>query len=235
KARRYQRLRDEIQALDLRLTAGRVEALRLKQVESRDAWQEEAVRREGVTAELDALEAVLNGRKLELLELERELSTAQGGLRDREEARNQAEHQVVLLRERAAGLGRRADEAAAECARMRERLVEVVERETEAAENRGRLTGERDVAQNAAEAAEKALLEVETELRQRREVAADHKQLSLDLFSAESDKRGACDRIRERQIALNERREAAEARRTELETRLAEIAHRLDAHGERRG
>ena len=234
KARKFQRLRDTVRDLDLRLTAGQVRSLQSREKEAGEQWQEEAVRREGVTTALDQLEARLNDQKLALLEVERELSTAQGGLRDREEARNQAEHQVVLLRERAAGLGRRADEAAAECTRMRERLAEVVERETEAAENRTRLTGERDLAQDGAEAAEQALLEVETELRQRREVAADHKQLSLDLFSAESDKRGACERIRERQIALGERREAAEARRAELEARRAEIAQRLEAHGDRR-
>src|SRR6185503_11342106 len=103
--------------------------LRTKQVESGEAWQEEAVRREGVTAELDSLEAALNDRKLALLELERELSTAQGGLRDREEARTSAEHQVVLLQERAAGLTRRGDEAAEEAAQVEGRRAEALERE----------------------------------------------------------------------------------------------------------
>src|SRR5439155_330471 len=82
----------------------------------------EATRREGITAELNRTEATLTERKLALLELERELLTAQGGLKDREEARVAAEHQVVLLRERATGLGLRAEEAEHEAARMRERL-----------------------------------------------------------------------------------------------------------------
>src|SRR5690349_19919809 len=121
KARKYQRLRDEIRDLDLALTAGRVQALRAREAEAKEQWQEEAVRREGMTAALDKLEATLNDRKLALLEVERELATAQGGLRDREEARTRAEHQVVLLRERAAGLLRRAEEAAQESVRLRER------------------------------------------------------------------------------------------------------------------
>src|SRR5262245_52430794 len=125
KARRYQRLRDEVREVDLRLTAGDVQALKQREAEAHEQWQEEAVRREGTTARLDQLEARLNDQKLALLEVERELATAQGGLRDREEARTQAEHQVVLLRERAAGLTRRADEAAAEAAGMNERLAEV--------------------------------------------------------------------------------------------------------------
>jgi chromosome segregation protein len=132
KARRYQRWRDEIRDLDLTLTAGHVEALKRKEAEAKEQWEEESVRRVGVTASLDGLEATLNDRKLALLELERELSTSQGGLRDREEARTQAEHQVVLLRERASGLLRRADEAVTEARGQRERLAEVVARETEA-------------------------------------------------------------------------------------------------------
>jgi chromosome segregation protein len=229
KARRHQRLRDDVRDLDLKLTAGHVDALRRKETESRDQWQEETVRREGTAAALAALEAGLNDQKLALLELERELTTAQGGLRDREEARTKAEHQVVLLRERAAGLGRRAEEAAAEAARMRERLEETTRREREAAERRATLEAERDGAQEAAEAAERDLSAVEGELRGRRDLATERKQLSLDLFSTEGEKRGACERIRERQSSLAERRDAAAARRAELESRLADLASRLAA------
>src|SRR5262249_5920561 len=139
KARRYQRLKDSAQGLDLSLTAGKVEALRSRETDSHERWQEEAVRREGVTAELDALEAKLNDQKLVLLECERELSFAQSALRDREEARGQAEHQVVLLGERAEGLKLRAGEADAEAARLRERLAEVEVREQAAAARLGEL------------------------------------------------------------------------------------------------
>jgi len=233
KARRYQRLRDEIRDLDLRLTAGSIEGLRTREREARDQWQEEAVRREGVTTTLTGLEATLNDRKLALLELERELSTAQGGLRDREEARTRAEHQVVLLRERAAGLITRAEEAAVEMARLRERLAEVVTREREAEVRRTEAAAQRDESQAASEDAERELQGVEAELRERRTVAASHKQLSLDLFSVEAEKRGACERIRERQSSLGERREAAESRHRELETRLSELARAM-AEGDAR-
>jgi chromosome segregation protein len=236
KARRHQRLRDEIRDLDLTLTAGDVESLRRREREAKEQWQEEAVRREGVTAALDALEAGLNDRKLALLELERELTTAQGGLRDREEARGQAEHQVVLLGERAAGLTRRAEEAGAEATRTRERLVEVVEREREAGTRHAELSAAREAAQTAAEAAERGLVAVEGEIRSRREVVSDHKQLSLDLFSAEADRRGACERIRERQSSLGERREAADGRQRELAARLEALARKIEeGNGARRG
>src|SRR5207244_3475488 len=145
KARRHQRLREEVRDLDLELTAGHVEALRRREIESRDQWQEETVRREGVAAALGALEAGLNDQKLALLELEHDLAA------------------------------------------------------------------------------------VDAELRGRRDLATERKQLSLDLFSTEGEKRGACERIRERQSSLAERRDAAAVRRAELESRVADLGRRLEA------
>jgi chromosome segregation protein len=226
KARRYQRWREEIRDLDLSLTASQVGELRRREAEAREQWEEESVRREGITASLDTVEAALNDRKLVLLELERELSTAQGGLRDREEARTQAEHQVVLLRERTAGLLRRADEAAAEAAALRERLNEVATREREAGERLAALRTERDAAQGRAGEREQALRAVEAELRERREVASERKQLSLDLFSTEAEKRGTLENLRARRQSLDERRAAAVTRRDELDQRVAELARR---------
>src|SRR2546425_4446287 len=147
KARRFQRLRDEIRDLDLQLTAGRIEELHRKEAEAKERWQEEAVRREGVTAALDQLAARLNDQKLALLELERELATAQSGLRDREETRSQAEHQIVLLEERRAGLERRAEEAAAEGHLLRGRLAEVTAAEDEARERRAEIRQQRERSQ----------------------------------------------------------------------------------------
>jgi chromosome segregation protein len=228
KARRHQRLRDEIRDLDLMLTADSLSSLRAKEKEAREQWQEEAVRREGVTTGLDALEAKLNDQKLALLELERELATAQSGLRDREDARTRAEHQVVLLRERADGLTRRAGEAADETSRLGERLAETLDREREAETKRNALGADRENAQVASEQAETALQAVEAELRERRSIAVHQKQMSLDLFSVEAEKRGACERARERQSSLNERREGGERRRAELEARLAELSRAIE-------
>src|SRR5262249_18966699 len=52
---------------------------------------------------------------------------------------------------------------------------------------------------------------------------ASRQQLSLDLFSTEAERRGECERIRERQTSLRERREAAGARLRELEARLGGV------------
>jgi chromosome segregation protein len=224
KARRYQRLRDDVQRLDLLLTARSVQDLSRKEKEAADQWQEEAVRREGVAAELDALEAKLNDQKLVALELERELSTAQGGLRDREEARSQAEHQSVLLGERAAGLERRGSEAAEEAAQIERRLAEVLEREREA---QGRLAEVREAhtrAEAELEAAERELNTIEAGMRERRGVAAGHRQVSLELFSTEAEKRGAWEALRARGQSLDERSQGLRSRIEELGVREGERA-----------
>lgn len=234
KARRFQRLRDEIRDLDLMLTAGRVDELKKAEVDAKERWQEEAVRREGVAAALDSLEARLNDRKLTLLEVERELSTAQGGLRDREETRSQAQHQMVLLRDRALGLIQHAEEAAEDARRTRERLAEVIEGEREAEQRRGELRVERESAHTALEACDQDLSACEAELKQRRSVASDHKQLSLDLFSAEAEKRNACERTRERLAFLAEREQSARARLADREARIEELRMALASGGESR-
>jgi len=234
KARRFQRLRDEIRDLDLALTASRVEALKQRESEVREQWQEEAARREGLASEVGRLEAQLNDQKLALLEVERELSAAQGGLRDREEERSRAEQQIVLLRERAAGLTRRADEAAEEAERMRRRLAEVAERQREAGENWAGLRARREGAQVEAEGAERELSALEAELRQSRGSAADAKQSSLALFTAEADHRAVCERLGSRRLSLTERRDAAGRRHAELEARLAELQRLAESGVERR-
>src|SRR5262249_19255319 len=83
------------------------------------------------------------------------------------------------------------------------------------------------------ERAETALTQVETELRSVRTHAAEHKQMSLDLFSVEADKKGSCERMRERLASLGERRAAAETRRGELVERGEEV-ERAKTEGEAR-
>ncbi|MBI5171039.1 MAG: chromosome segregation protein SMC [Candidatus Eisenbacteria bacterium] len=234
KARRYQRLRDDVRDLDLALTADLITKLKEREAKAKEEWQEESVRREGVATELDTIEAQLNDQKLALLELERELTTAQGGLKDREEARVAAEHQVVLLRERATGLTRRAEEATDEAARMRERLIETQGREQEAQERLAEAREMRETAQGDSETNEASLNLLEQDLRATRAHAATHKQLSLDLFSTEAEKKGLCERYRERQIALGERRADAELRRNDQLERASFLERSLVEGTERR-
>src|SRR5262249_4391439 len=233
KARRFQRLRDEVRDLDLAPTAGTIQALRAQETTAREEWQDEATQREGIAAGLNLTEAALTERKLTLLELERELLTAQGGLKDREEARVAAEHQVVLLRERASGLVQRANEAVEEAGRMRQRREETQAREREVQGELAATRERRETSSAESEQAETALSHVEMELRAVRSRAAEHKQLSLDLFSVEADKKGTCVSLRERLASLGERRAAAGTRRGELLERAEELG-RARVEGEER-
>src|SRR6185503_593698 len=88
-------------------------------------------------------------------------------------------------------------------------------------------------AQDLVGTSDQSLAAIETELRQRRTVASTRQQLSLDLFSTEAERRGACERIRERQTSLRERRDAAAARRAELETRLGALSGTMAGARER--
>ncbi len=233
KARKYQRLRDRVRDLDLLITARQVVGLRERERTAADQWQEEAVRREGAATALDKLEAGLNDQKLALLELERQLSTAQAGLRDREDTRVKAEQQTVLLRERADGLTGRAQEADEECARIQARLADVRGEEQEAQSRRAELRIGLEGAQREAEDREKSLAELDAELRQHRSAAADHKQLSLDLFSTEAEKRAARERVLERKSSIGERLDASRERLEAMEDRLAEL-ERISIAGEER-
>ena len=134
-------------------------------------------------------------------------------LRDREEARGQAEHQVVLLRRARRGpRAARADEAGrrgrAACASGWPRSACASRRRRPGwpscarARDRGvRHAGGRTGADGRATPSCASIAPI----------AASRQQLSLDLFSTEAERRGACERIRERQTSLRERREAAGA------------------------
>src|SRR5258705_257423 len=114
-------------------------------------------------------------------------------------------------------------------ARRHQRLRDqIVEAEREAASHRVETRGSREAAQLEAESCEQDLNAVEAELRQGRHAAADRKQLSLDLFSVEAEKRSACERSRERLAFLGERRDQAGVRLEEMERRLAELSRAIE-------
>jgi len=102
-----------------------------------------------------------------------------------------------------------------------------------AVERKAALRAELERAQGEAVELEESLTALDAEVRRHRTVAADHKQLSLDLFSVEAEKRGRCERIRERRTLLAERLEAAVRRLGELDQRLADLA-RAAVEGEER-
>jgi chromosome segregation protein len=234
KARRYQRTRDQIRELDLRLSAGRVGEIQSREVELARELAEETVNRERSAAELDQLEARLNTHRLELLELERALVAAQGGLHEREQARVAAQHQAVLLGERAAGLRGRAEEARREQERLAERSAEVRERHAAAGEKLAELRRGRSAAEDDVRSAEAALAEVDAALGGLRTRSAEHRDRARELFAAEAERREARERAAQRRLALAERRAAEELAAQELDARAAERAEALARESVRR-
>src|SRR5439155_9739717 len=120
------------------------------------------------------------------------------------------------------GLERRADEARAEIERMRLRLVETAQQEQEAETRRAEIRRDTEAARQELQGLEELLAACERELRVSRSAAAQHKQLSLDLFSTEAEKRGAAERVLERLRVIAERRESTAAHQDELSRRAEE-------------
>jgi chromosome segregation protein len=223
KARRYERLRGEIQDLDLRLSALKHKDLIVREKELAEEHQAESVRREAAQTELDTREAALASLKVEQIDEERTLTAAQSHLSEREAARASAQHEALVLKERGDGLTRRIRELDDELARASERLAELTGREAELRAQLGTLEDEVGARATEREARETALAAIEGELKEMRVEAAGVKQLALDLFQAESKARAEVERSRERLSNLAERREAAQVALAGLAERLGQI------------
>ena len=91
----------------------------------------------------------------------------------------------------------------------------------------------RGAAEQESAGAESALAALEAELRRDRATAHERRQVSLDLFSAESERRGARDAFRARLQSLAERGEALGARLDELTRRRESQARGLEEANER--
>jgi chromosome segregation protein len=223
KARRYERLRGEIQDLDLRLSAQRHEGLIAREKELAEEHQAESVRREAAQTELDTRDAALQSLKIEQIEEERTLAAAQQALSEREAARASAQHEALVLTERGSGLSRRIEELDAELARATERLTELAAQESSLREQVASLESEEAQRRTSLAEREAALSEIEGTLKESRSEAASKQQLALDLFQAESKERAEVERARERLSNLAERREAVEGALKLLATRLEQI------------
>ncbi len=224
KARRYERLRGEIQDLDLRLSAQRHEGLIAREKELAEEHQAESVRREAAQTELDTRDAALQSLKIEQIEEERSLAAAQQALSEREAARASAQHEALVLTERGSGLARRIEELDDELARATSRLTELAAQEASLREQVAALEADESSLRTSLGEREAALSAIEGSLKESRAEAASKQQLALDLFQAESKERAEVERARERLSNLAERREAAEAALSGLAARLEQTA-----------
>src|SRR3989442_8027240 len=193
KARRFNRLREEIKALDLGLAkedyervAGGGSALTL-----RHARDEE--RRAALAAVLARHEAKLEQLKLDLLQREAEVRLAQEELNEREARGAALLNEVAVLRERRAGLLERLEHARSEGVRLTVSLEELRRAKEKLDEERTRLDSlEKEKARELSEM-EVSIGAMLPQLEERREALRQRKQLSLDLFQTRVKQQSAAE------------------------------------------
>jgi chromosome segregation protein len=228
KARRYQALKEEADALELAL----LKASLFELLEKRDALTAERASHENVRLVGDNDIAIAENRLQEMRVESAELEKALQGLNEKRFATSTAlqqhDERVAVHTERVAAARARVADDEAEIVRARARLEAIG---TELEEERANATARRD----AATAVRGRLSERESVLRganQRLEIARDalrrKKQLALDLVREQAREKGVLEQIEVTLADLARRQDAVEAQLDDLSgeetTRVAELS-----------
>src|SRR5439155_22976984 len=178
KARRFNRLREEIKTFDLGLAkedyerlAGAGGALHEQQARAED-------RRGSLAGVLARHEAELEQLKLELLKRESEVRLAQEELDEREARGAALLNEVAVLRERRAGLLEKLEHARSEGVRLSASLEELSRAKQGLEEERTRLATAQAEKERALGGLEAAIGKMLPQLEERREALRQRKQLS---------------------------------------------------------
>ncbi len=207
KARRFQRLREEIKALDLGLAREDYER-RSGQGGERDEEHARAEkRREELNTVLVRHEAELEKLKLMLLTRETEVRSAQEALNEREARGASLLNEVAVLRERRAGLAEKVEHARSEGTRLTGALEELFRAKEKLAEERTRLGSAREVKARELEQLDASLATIQPRLEERRLALHARKQLSLDLFQTRVKQESAAQNWAAREQELSKRKE----------------------------
>jgi len=231
KARRFNRLREEIKSLDLGLAKEDYERLAGAGGALHEEHARAEERRTALASVLARHEAELEQLKLDLLKREAEVRLKQEELNEREARGAALLNEVAVLRERRAGLLEKLEHARSEGVRLTTSLEELRRAKEKLEEERTRL---------GAAQAEKAreLLEMEAaveatlpRLEAQREALHQRKQLSLDLFQTRVKQQSAAQSWAEKEGELTRKKEQLleEARVFEAEER--SLAEALEGIG----
>ncbi|HXF59823.1 MAG TPA: chromosome segregation protein SMC [Candidatus Saccharimonadales bacterium] len=193
KARRYNRLREEIKSLDLGLAKEDYDRLAGAGGALHEEHARAEERRVALTAILARHEADLEQLKLQLLEREAEVRKAQDELNEREARGASLLNEVAVLRERRAGLSEKLDHARSEGVRLKGALEELQKAKERLAEERNRLGSAREAKSRELAEMDAALAEISPRLEERRSALHARKQLSLDLFQTRVKQQGAAE------------------------------------------
>ncbi len=234
KARRHNRLREEIKGLDLSLAKEQYDRLAGEETKRRVDRSGAENRRAALQGVLARHEAELEQLKLELLKREGEVRIAQEELGEREARGAALLNEVAVLRERRAGLVEKRQHAESEATRLKASLEELNRAAVRLSEERTRLGGAHVEKERELQTLDAKLQDMLPRLEARRNALAERKQLSLDLFQARVKQEGAAqtwivrrEELTQRKAELTSEQGAMGREEEALDRTLAEIGDAL--------
>ncbi|MBI4364661.1 MAG: chromosome segregation protein SMC [Candidatus Latescibacteria bacterium] len=237
KARRYNRIRDEIRSLDVGLAKEEFDRLAGAGAElARERGQAEN-RRTALAGALARHEADLEQLKIELLKREGDVRGAQDELNEREARSAALLNEFAVLRERRSGLAEKLEHARSEAVRLRASLEELTLAGGKLDQERARLGEVRAETESGLAALEASLEESLPRLIARREALKQRKQLSLDLFEARVKQQSAAETWIAKQEDLTRKKAQLEEERGALMrevSSLADVLQRISRTAESR-
>ncbi|HVP38314.1 MAG TPA: chromosome segregation protein SMC [Candidatus Saccharimonadales bacterium] len=229
KARRWQRLRQEIQALDLRLSA-HAQAARVARVAELEAGLVESrTRLEGDVAALASAEAELETARLAVLDSEKALGAAQAEHTRLNAGLAELGSRLSVGQERARGLLAQLQQGEADQVRLAGELARMEEERERLRAEETQLSAALAEREAHLEREEGALAAAEDALREKRTGLSEQRQRSLDLVQQTMHRRAELEQLQAYLGRCEEQlRQAAEQERA-LAERLAGIAAREEA------
>jgi len=250
KARRYRRLSDRIQKLDVALARLEWQALRAEAADETGRLQKEERARQEISTKLQSLETRQEEHRLALLEQDRELSEARKQLQETEGELAANREDTLVRRERRRALEERQTDLAERIGQVQEALARGEEELTTILPQLEAQAREVESKRRMAAEAERQWSQVEGKLRQsrqelarhqqlhieqvRRRSEADHRVLSMegrlaDLGVQQEKTQAQCEALTHRLGTLEEEIGRFEERRKLLEVQQAELRSRCEA------
>ena len=231
KARRFNRLREEIKTLDLGLAKEDLERLAGAGGALQEQRGKAEDRRGAIAGILARHEAELELLKLELLKRESEVRLAQEELDEREARGAALLNEVAVLRERRAGLLEKLEHARSEGVRLAASLEELSRAKQRLEEERTRLGSAQAEKELALGGLEASIENMRPQLEERREALRQRKQLSLDLFQTRVKQQSAAENWAAKQAELTQKKGQLLAESAGMEREEQELADSLAAIG----
>ena len=204
KARRHQRLFNEIRALDLLVAGRRRQELDRQETEARDRLQEYRTQAEAGVGELAELQARIEAARPQIDEREAERRQLEEAMRAFEEDLQETERQVLVLAHRLQEHQRRIQDNTAGMAEAEARQQEIEGQIERLTVNLGTIDKELENAQRTLATRTEALQILEERLARDRDLLDDASRRNLEYIESDASQRS---RLRELQVKQENRNE----------------------------